>query len=556
MIRGDEEAERIRKRILELRKQERIYRESNRIEFWKPYPYQQIALQKFHEGANIVIMPVCNKVGKTALGANLILSWLMGYEPWNVVPDTYPNAIKVGEKFYSPSSLGIRPPVNLRVTGEDWEKHIELTLIPEIRKWAKVGTYKTQKNNVGVEAFWSFKNGSTFDIMTYKQEPATFEGWIGHGWWADEPPPKEIWSSMSRGLFSYGGKVFMSMTPLSEVWILDELILSGREDISIVKNITVWDNPDLYNHDKCILMKCGLTEEEAVEWLNLQKEEAKNAKVLTECENYLKSKIGLKKVTVVDDWGKERERGAYEYAMQSLRIHRFIKDLPDDEERLPRIFGEFKSLVGKVLKEFDESIHVIDPFRVSIDLPVTAMIDLHLSTPQAIGFYMIDRQDRVFVIDEIWENLSPEEIAEEIIRKKKQNLWRLERAFIDPLAKGDEKFMKNRVGVQDSFTIIADKLRPYGIRLEIASKDKESGIRNIKALLKGPNKIPCLFLFRTCRRHLYEIQRWVYDSTGKPAKENDHFMENLYRFTLTGTKFTPPELWNKKLNYVSAGLAT
>jgi len=29
----------------------------------------------------------------------------------------------------------------------------------------------------------------------------------------------------------------------------------------------------------------------------------------------------------------------------------------------------------------------------------------------------------------------------------------------------------------------------------------------------------------------------VFDDDGKPAKENDHFMENFYRYSLTGVKY-------------------
>ncbi len=76
-----------------------------------------------------------------------------------------------------------------------------------------------------------------------------------------------------------------------------------------------------------------------------------------------------------------------------------------------------------------------------------------------------------------------------------------------------------------------------------ASKDKDSGIRNIKTMLVGANKMPTLFFFNSLPSYdgaygnLYEINRWIYYEDGKPAKVNDHFMENLYRYTLTGIKY-------------------
>jgi len=87
-----------------------------------------------------------------------------------------------------------------------------------------------------------------------------------------------------------------------------------------------------------------------------------------------------------------------------------------------------------------------------------------------------------------------------------------------------------------------------GIDLFVATKDKDSGIRNVEKMLEGPNKTPTLFFFRSLldkawaneEGHIWEIQRWTYDDNNKPRDENDHFVENLYRMTLTGVKYSKP----------------
>jgi hypothetical protein len=56
-------------------------------------------------------------------------------------------------------------------------------------------------------------------------------------------------------------------------------------------------------------------------------------------------------------------------------------------------------------------------------------------------------------------------------------------------------------------------------------------------MLRGPNGLPTLYIFDTCDRFLYEVNRWVFDDEGKPIKENDHSMENAYRYTLVGNKY-------------------
>jgi len=233
-------------------------------------------------------------------------------------------------------------------------------------------------------------------------------------------------------------------------------------------------------------------------------------------------------------------------------IESFKRDLTEDEIKV-RVEGGWLQLTGLILKEFDPSVHIIEPFEVPPDWPVTAMIDCHLAIEQAIGFYAVDPNGIHYVIDEIWEHLSPKEIADAIIRKKAENHWNLREAFIDPLSKGDTAYLRTKIGlVEDTFTQISKALREFGIKLEVASKDKDSGIRNLKSWLRGPNKMPTLYFFRTCERHLWEIRRWKYDKDGKPMKENDHFMENLYRYTLTGVKYRKPV----RLSYEPSGGGT
>lgn len=543
--------------ILKIKEQEetiknqiKAYEDTHQIEYIVPYWYQSKVTELFRTGKNIVIMPLSNKTGKTTIGACLVHSWAKGYEPWNPVPDTFEGAVRAvvrgKEGFFMPSSLGKFPPVHIRITGYDWEEHLKRTIVPELKKWALPDEYTTTKNNTGVEASWTHKKtGSTFNLMTYSQDPEAYEAFKGNGWWPDEPPPEDVWSAMSRGLFMTGGKIFMSMTPLKEPWIWDTLVRSARPDIGIIKGVDLWDCPHLYDHDLNVLMKCGMTGDESREWLMFQKEEAKTGKKMLDSEKLLKEKLGNHTVKFQDEFGRTTDMDALTFAFQELHIHRFIKDLKDDNERMPRVFGIPKHLMGLIIKGYDKDIHVIDPFKVPTDWPVTPIIDLHLSTPQALSFFAVDPPGNHYVIDEIWEHLSPEQIADEIIRRKTSNAWDIDTAFIDPLSKGDSAYVKNRgMEVEDSFSIIERKLSEHSIQLISASKDKKSGILNITNWLCGINGKPTLFFFRSLQSAtdgiygtLFEITRWVYDEDGIPAKKDDHFMENLYRYTLAGVEY-------------------
>jgi len=232
--------------------------------------------------------------------------------------------------------------------------------------------------------------------------------------------------------------------------------------------------------------------------------------------------------------------------LDSESVRTFIAGL-SEEEKITRVSGGWLNLIGLVWKEFRADVHVIDDFKIPTDWPVVAMIDYHTREPHAIGFYACDPNNVWYQCGEIWRNMSAEETADEIIRHKiaKDTCWRIEHAFIDPLSKGDSEYVKRMgITIDDSFTVIEKKLRTARIQLHVASKDKSSGIRNVQTWLKGPNGRPSLYFFRSFAAnrygHVWQIQRWTWDKdTGRPRDADDHFMENLYRLTLTGIRYKP-----------------
>jgi hypothetical protein len=504
------------------------FRLANRCFFWGPYPWQERLLKEIR-GKSTVAAIASNKIGKTACVVNILISWLLGYEPWTLWREAGLDRVEVQAGIWRRvSSLGIKPPVNLILTGEDWKLHIGRVLVPELKKWAPAGWYETKKNEQGTEYYWEWNNKSTLTIMSYSQDDDLFESFRAQGVVMDEPPPKSKYAAMSRGLLLDCGKTLMSLTPLKEAWILDDIVLSGRRDIGIVDGLNITDNPDLYNSDLELLGRMGLDEGQKKKYFEvlLYENVEKKLPVIDKghgAEKYLEETITVDKF---DEIAK-------------LKILKFIKDI-DPADVPPRVFGQFKSLVGRVLKEFDDNVHVVKPFDVPTDWPVTVMIDFHLSTPQAVSYWAVNRQDIHYCVGETWANLSAGGISDDIIRKIKRYGWLIEDAFIDPLSKGDTAYMRNALGsdIQDTYSQIAERLEDYGITLHVASKDKESGIKNIQTWLKGPNGMPTCYIFDTCERHLYEVKRWVFDENQKPSKDgSDHFMECWYRVTLTGTKF-------------------
>lgn len=522
------EKEKLQRDLLALKEKMRVYEETHRCYFFKPYKWQKERILDVLPGKNTLVVTSSNKIGKTGVGANIVISWALGFEPWNEVGSDYPGAVNVKGHYYRPSSLGIAPPVKIVIVGEDWKLHIGETIVPELKKWAPEGEYDTKKNEQGVEYIWHWKNGSQFVIMCYTQDDRQFESFRCQGAWMDEPPPKPKYDGLSRGLLLDHGKKLLTLTPLREAWILDDLILSKRSDIGVVDGLCITENEQLFQEDIRILKEAGLSDEQAATFFDL-----------------LLYKDPIKR-TPVEDKGKRAERYLLENAEPAkadiavglLHILSFVKDI-DPSEVPSRLFGVFKSLVGRVLKKFNKEKHWVEPFEVPTDWPVIAMIDFHLSKPQAISYHAVNRQGVYFIIKERWEHLSPEETADAIIRDKGTHAWRLEEAYIDPLSKGDTAYMKNRAGdnLEDSFSIIERRLAEHDITLYVASKDKDSGIRNIEKMLNGVNGTATYYVFNACERHYFEVLRWVYDDEGKPAKLHDDMMENWYRATLTGLAY-------------------
>ena len=70
------------------------------------------------------------------------------------------------------------------------------------------------------------------------------------------------------------------------------------------------------------------------------------------------------------------------------------------DELNARKYGKFNSYGGMVYNEFDENIHVIDPFEIPIEWQDTLSIDPGLNNPLSCHWYACDYDGNVYVIAE------------------------------------------------------------------------------------------------------------------------------------------------------------
>ena len=216
------------------------------------------------------------------------------------------------------------------------------------------------------------------------------------------------------------------------------------------------------------------------------------------------------------------------YGLTIEGVEEFRKKLKPEEVEA-RIKGIPSYMSGLILKNWKTQVHSIEPFTIPCNWIVDVAIDTHPRKKQAIMFMATDERNFRYVFREDWNFGSGQDVGDRIVRAFLRYQLRIENVICDPLAKGD----KNNPNT--TYDKIANKLSPHGIVLTTATKDKESGILEINNHLLGPNKRPSLFVFNNCMRTIVEAEGWMYDDNGVPVKEDDDFMENLYRLLLLDT---------------------
>lgn len=222
-----------------------IYRElmdfSKDISLWEPHQKQRL----FHDStAKGRLVFGGNRSGKTSCGWAEAQMHLTGKYP----------------KWYKEENKMEQPVVG-RVIVSDFSKGFAETVKKHIDEWLPSKWIKSiKKNHEGYPERYELINGSVFDVCTHMQDKNVFEGWCGHFAWFDEPPPRFAFIGTLRGLIDYKGKYWMTMTPLNQPWIYDELILSKDENIFSI-HIDTSENPFIAKEEIEEFTK-RLTEEE------------------------------------------------------------------------------------------------------------------------------------------------------------------------------------------------------------------------------------------------------------------------------------------------------
>ena len=203
-----------------------------------------------------------------------------------------------------------------------------------------------------------------------------------------------------------------------------------------------------------------------------------------------------------------------------------------------RRFGRFAAAEGLVYPEFDESIHVIDPFAVPVDWQDTISIDPGLNNPLSAHWYAVDFDGNVYVVAEHYEagrdiDYHAEQIkaiSERIGWKRQQN-GRLG-ALIDSAAK--QRTLASVKSVAELFFERGIAVNPN------VDKDLFAGIARVKSYLKQGNGLPNIYIFRSCVQLIREIKSYFWGSGDVPRKVDDHSLDEMRYYLMKRPTNIPP----------------
>ena len=227
------------------------------------------------------------------------------------------------------------------------------------------------------------------------------------------------------------------------------------------------------------------------------------------------------------------------YTMMSWQDNPFLNEkevqmlekLLTDEQRQSRQYGQFMSHSGLVYSEFDENVHVCDPFDVPKEWYDKLSIDPGLVNPLSCHWYAVDGDGNVFVIaehyaadhDAAWH-------SEQILKKCEELSWpkgisgKVE-ALMDSAA------LQKTLSAQSS---VAQLFYDLGIAVNTkVNKNTWTGIQRVKQYLTKRTDMPRLFIFRTCPEMIREIKGYRYGQGDSPIKKDDHAMDELRYYIMS-----------------------
>lgn len=210
----------------------------------------------------------------------------------------------------------------------------------------------------------------------------------------------------------------------------------------------------------------------------------------------------------------------------------------DEQTLQSRRFGRFASDKGLVYPEFEEGLHVIEPFDIPKEWQDNISIDPGLNNPLSAHWYAVDFDDNVYVVYEHYEAGRDVDYHAEAIRSICEKLkWKRDGqgricALIDSAAK--QRTLASVKSVVELFYERGILVNPN------VDKDLFAGIARVKSYLNQKNGLPNIYIFNTCVKLIEELKGYYWGSGDAPRKTDDHALDEMRYFLMSKPKKSPP----------------
>jgi hypothetical protein len=202
-----------------------------------------------------------------------------------------------------------------------------------------------------------------------------------------------------------------------------------------------------------------------------------------------------------------------------------------------RRYGRFKSNTGLVYSEFDENLHVIDPFPIPPEWQDTVSIDPGLNNPLSAHWYCVDYDGNVYVVAEHFEAGKDVSYHSERIKRISSSIgWKTDgkgriSALIDSAA--NQKTLASSKSVTELFLECGIAVSPK------VNKDMFSGIQRVKGYFNKVENKPKIYIFRSCVNLIRELKNYRWGEGDIPKKQDDHALDELRYYIMTRPQNTP-----------------
>ncbi len=210
---------------------------------------------------------------------------------------------------------------------------------------------------------------------------------------------------------------------------------------------------------------------------------------------------------------------------------KLLESTMDESTVQSRRYGRFSTREGLVYPEFDESVHVIEPFPVPPEWQSNISIDPGLKNPLSAHWYATDYDGNVYVVAEHYRAGKDVDFHADAIKRMSEKLnWKKDArgryyALIDCAA--GQRTLASVKSVSELFAergILVDQR---------VDKDVFAGVAQVKSFLKRGNGMPDLYIFSCCTEMIREFKSYFWGEGDSPVKHDDHAMDELRYYLMT-----------------------